>query len=138
MDDADVIDAAKLIRPYLVALVGPDRAAELDSTIGTILAARSDVQDAGEQLRELLTRDHTLLQWVEDALDDPQHLPPELQLVRSGDYQQMPGGGDVVPADLYVCPVGNDTNWYRPKIGTAVITCSTHQVLLVRAERTTQ
>ncbi len=45
MDDGDVIDAAKLIRPYVADLVGPDRAAELDSTIGTILATRSDVQD---------------------------------------------------------------------------------------------
>lgn len=130
MRDDEIVAVSKLLRPYLGDLLGPAEAARVDQVIGAVLAG-PEVEAPG-QLREIAGSDIRLLRWVEDVLDDPRLLPPELQGVRSADYRPNLGNGEPVPADRFVCPVSADVVWYRPGVGRAIPTCGTHGQILVR------
>lgn len=129
MDDADLAEAARLVRPYLPELVGAERAVTLDRRIGAVLAR----WPAHTALLDVLTSDDAVLRWVEEVLDDPRLLPPDLRGPDVRTFEPVPGGGDPIPADRFTCPVNGDVVWYRPRVGTPVPVCGTHGRELVRS-----
>ena len=134
MNDAGLIAAAKLVRPYLPELVGPEQTEDWDNRLGTMLASDAGEQQLAAEILAVLRSDEVVLQWVEDVLDDPRRLPPELQRlsVRGAEYAPVPGGGEVIDADRFVCPVNGDVVWYRPRVGVPIKRCLFHNRELVR------
>jgi hypothetical protein len=117
----DLVEVARLVRPFLPELVGA-RAADLDARIGAALDGPP--RERVPRLRAVLASDDAVVAWVERALADP------AGAVRG--FEPLPGQGEPVPADRFVCPVNRDVVWYRPKVGVPVPTCGTHSVVLVR------
>lgn len=133
MKDEAVVEAARLLRGHLADVVSVDRIERLDREISECLGTAG--AEMAEQLRTLIASDEDALQWVEDLLDDPDLLPPELQEVRSAAYGPALGAGDHIPPDRYVCPVLRDTVWYRREVGQPIPKCGTHGCVLVRVDR---
>lgn len=134
MKDSDLISVARLVRPYLPDLVDDAEAVKLDQQIGEALKNLRDPA-LRQRLRGLLAEHDSVLRWAQDVLEDPRLLPPEFRdpEVRGvDDYQSLPGKGDPIPADRYICPVDQDVIWYRPKVGVPIPICGTHGQQLVR------
>jgi hypothetical protein len=117
----DLVEVARLVRPFLPSLVGA-RAAELDARVGAAL--NGPPEERVRRLREVLASHDAVVEWAERALADP------AGAVRG--FEPLPGHGEPVPADRFVCPVNGDVVWYRPKVGVPVPACGTHDVALVR------
>ena len=134
MNDAGVVQAAKMVRPYLSDLIGDERADDWDQRLGELLSRDVAETRMAVDLWQVLEKDETVLQWVEDVLDDPALLPPELQRlnVRGAGYAPVPGQGEPIQFDRFVCPVDGDVIWYRPRIGVPILRCNTHDRELVR------
>ena len=135
MDGQGVLEAARAIRPYLLALVGP-AADQLDRRIADLLSTGNDEQIPA--VRALLESNETTGDFLTEVLADaPEHRPPDL---RPGNVRQASVGyralaSDVVPvlhAGKYACSEG-DYVWYRPAVGTPIPECPTHGPRLTRS-----
>ncbi|MGW0828402.1 hypothetical protein [Streptomyces sp. NPDC002845] len=137
MNDAEIIEIARMIRPYLAELVGDERSNDVDAALAAALADAPTSSAAIARLRDLFSSEEALLQWAEDVLEHPAQLPPEFheQFVRGGpEYSGLPGhGGGPIPADRFVCPVDQNYVWYRPHVGVPVPACKEHSEKLVKA-----
>ncbi|WP_207161540.1 hypothetical protein, partial [Trichormus variabilis] len=49
-------------------------------------------------------------------------------------FQPLPGQGQALSAQKYICPQG-DYVWYRRVVGATIPTCPTHGVLLIPADQ---
>lgn len=130
VDDEGLVEAAKALRPYLAGLIGTERAPHWDTEVAELLAGGR--QDRAAGLRRLVESDVEVLQWVEDLLDDPQRLPPELQGVRTSQYAPGLGSGDFVGADRFVCPQADHYVRYRVQVGEEMGICPDHKCPLIR------
>ncbi|ABD09552.1 hypothetical protein ThrDRAFT_00641 [Frankia casuarinae] len=134
-DNHGIIEAGRAIRPYLADWFAPQDAAAFDQGIAALLTTANPA-DAGTQagqLRALLEGHPHTGRFLRDVLADAPHYRPPDQQPR---YQRTPrpsplGDPGPVAADRYNCPRG-DYTWYRPDLGSAIPTCPTHQVTLVR------
>lgn len=134
MNESQMIDAAKLIRPYLADLVGEEQALTWDRRLAALIADQNTDPHVVSRIRTVLWSDDTVAQWVEDLFDDPDLLPPDLQRhdVRGPDYRDAPGQVGPIAADRFVCPEKKDFIWYRPFIGDDIRWCPTCKVQLVQ------
>jgi hypothetical protein len=130
-----LLEAARVIRPYLPDLVGPE-AKRLDGQISELLA-RADTDDTvTTSLRSLLDQHEATRDFLAEVLADaPRYLPPDLRPdgVRSRDpgLQPLPGPVGPVYADLYSCPYG-DFEFYQLALDDPIPPCPTHGPGLTR------
>ena len=131
MDD-HLLDAARLARGYLPALVGA-HADEYDGELRELLRRAAGGEDVDEEVASLLERSPAVQTWVAQVLGDEYGRPPELQQVNERGVQQLPGHPSVVPTPIYECPVDRAYQWARPFVGVPVPYCLDHPgVVLVR------
>lgn len=118
MDDS-LLQAARVIRPFLAQLVGPGPAADLDRRIADLLEQARLGQDPSDELRAVLQSNRTTWKFTQKVIDDaPDFRPPDRQphhlrlsrpseppgpvsrsLHRENTYviEQQPAGGAGVP-----------------------------------------
>jgi hypothetical protein len=130
--DEDVIDVARIIRPYLPELVG-NRASVYDGQLRALLERAVEGQDVGDELYAVLTQSPSVQAWVGQVLQNDDHLPPELQPVAELEYQPMQGIHNPPAPQRYECPVDSNVVWYRPSVGVPIPKCHDHGVVLVRS-----
>jgi hypothetical protein len=125
-----LIDAARTIRRYLGDLVGP-RAGDFDTQIAAHLQRYLDGAEAAGEMRNLLLSDEATGEWLAEFLDDPAHLPPEFQPVRSGGFRPLPGGGNPQPPPKWACPVDGNYVVYQHSSQDPIERCPEHHIDLV-------
>jgi hypothetical protein len=128
-----VLEAARVIRPYLKTLVGP-AADDLDGQIAELLAAAGRGEEVAAVLGSLMARDEATAAFLDEVLADaPLYRPPEVQPDYLRSAAPPPGDvGTVLHAGKYACP-GGDYVWYRPAISVPIPECPTHGPGLSRA-----
>lgn len=126
MEEEDVRQAARAIRPYLSELLKNDHAAasELDRRLAELLAEAQAGHSVKTDLLIALSDQQATREWTREFLKDK--LPP--QVYRS--WRRPPGDPGQVPAQRWVCPQG-DYDWYPSFAGEQPPACPTHQLDLV-------
>jgi hypothetical protein len=129
MDDSEIFEAARSIRPYLHILIPDEVVAGLvDRELAQHLNQAQSGKPNANVILGILCSHEATRQWVSEFLE--QHQPPEV--TRAFSFQPIVGNPVPVAAGKYVCPLG-DYTWYRPAAGTPVPRCPTHVVTLVAA-----
>ena len=128
MDDNQIIEAARCIRPYLPALIPDEGASLMDRELAQHLNSAQGSQPNANVILAILCSHDASRQWAYEFLQ--QLLPPEV--TRAFTFQRPLGDPVPVAAGKYVCPLG-DYTWYRLAAGTPVPPCPTHAVTLVAA-----
>jgi hypothetical protein len=126
VEEEDVRQAARAIRPYLQELLKNDQAAsELDRRLAELLAEAQAGHSVKTDLLIALSDQQATREWTREFLKDK--LPP--QAYRS--WRRPPGDPGQVPAQRWVCPQG-DYDWYPSFTGEQPPACPTHQLDLVQ------
>lgn len=133
---ADILEAARAIRPYIYELIEPpDEARIADEQLARLLAdARSDADVRGGVTALLLQRPATrnwAARFIEDGLPPGFTTVPE-RTVGSSTYSALPGYGTVTSAARFACPQ-DDYVWWQRAAGQPVPPCPTHGPGLVRS-----
>jgi hypothetical protein len=104
-DPADILEAARQIRPRLVQLLDADLAQASDRQLAALLN-HSDLTNSAkaEQLLAVLDSHPSTKTWLDRFLN----LPIQKGIV----FQSLPGDPAPQSALLYVCPIGNDYSIY--------------------------
>jgi hypothetical protein len=134
-DEQGMLKAARVIRPYLPELVGPE-AKQLDGQIAELLARAGTDDRVTMSLRSLLDQHEATRDFLAEVLADaPRCLPPDLQpdslRIRDPGMQPLPGPVGPVYADLYRCPDG-DFEFYQLAVDDPIPPCPTHGPGLIR------
>ncbi len=120
----EVLEGARSIRPYLTQLLGLD-AEKVDKELAALLAQAKSGQKVDDRILELLKSYKATRDWMAEFLS-PQQI--------SKGYQRLAGSSQATPMPKYVCPEGDDYDWYLHAVGDAIPTCPTHGVQLVPAQ----
>ena len=127
----DILNAARVIRPYLPDLLGTESAA-LNNALDNLLAKAASGESIDNQILELLAERDATREWTRQFLSDK--VPPPV--TRS--YDPLAGAPSVIDANTFVCQVpGCPRVWYRPKAGIEPPNCQEHKVPLVPAQAQT-
>jgi hypothetical protein len=125
VEEEDVRQAARAIRPYLGELLENGQAAsELDRRLVELLAEGRAGRSVKADLLIALSDQPATREWTREFLRDK--IPP--QVYRS--WRRPPGDPDV-PAQRWVCPQG-DYDWYPSFAGEQPPGCPTHHLDLVQ------
>jgi hypothetical protein len=122
-ESADILDAARSIRPYLSQLLPAAQAEAIDQQLADLLAQANTRQSVDNLILELLAEQDSTREWLSEFLQDKQQ-PEHLR-----NWSPLPGQGSIVNAAKFVCPQG-DYTWYRPRVGIEPPPCPTHNVSL--------
>ncbi|MBD2344906.1 hypothetical protein [Anabaena subtropica] len=120
----DILEGGRSIRPFLPELLGND-AVQVDKQLAELLAQAKAGQQVEQQILEILKSYPDTRNWIAEFLSEQQ--------VSKG-FQQLPGSGEALSAQKYICPQG-DYVWYRRVVGATIPTCPTHGVLLIPADQ---
>ncbi len=115
----DVLEGARSIRPYLVDLLGLE-AEQVDLRLAALLAEAKAGKPVDGQILELLKSRASTKNWLAEFLSPKQ--------ISKG-WERLPGKGEALSAQKYVCPEG-DYVWYLRSVGLTVPTCPTHGFLI--------
>ena|SRR5215813_7553597 len=125
--DQRLVEAARVIRPYLAGLLGIEAAAAVDAELGEILTRAASGEAVETALLTVLKADEATSLFLDRVLDDPELRPPGLAPVVTKGYSPLPTPEPPsVRADRFRCPHG-DYVWYRPELGVPVRSCPTHR-----------
>lgn len=122
-EPADILDAARSIRPYLSELVGEPAATTLDQRLADLLTQPDADLPIDNRILELLAAQDATRDWLAGFLQDKQQ-PDALRT-----WKPLPGNLSLVSAPKFVCPEG-DYVWHRPRVGVEPPLCPTHQIPL--------
>ena len=122
-ESADILEAARSIRPYLSELLPAPEAEALDQQLAHLLAQANTRQPIDNQILELLAGQDSTREWLSGFLQDKQQ-PESLRT-----FRPLPGHTSIVNAAKFVCPHG-DYTWYRPRVGMEPPLCPTHNLPL--------
>jgi hypothetical protein len=125
LEEQEVLDAARAIRPHLPDLVGKE-AQEVDDQLQRLLAQSGTGETVKIAILRVLGQRDATRQWANDLLKVPQ---------RDRSYEELPGKVQMVSVPKYICPQGDGTPWYRFGIGDQVPLCPNHRIPLVEALR---
>ena len=131
MDDSEIFEAARSIRPYLHILIPDESAGLMDRELSQHLNQAQSGKPNANVILGILCSHEATRQWVSEFLE--QHQPPEV--TRAFNFQPIMGdpfNRGPVAAGRYICPLG-DYTWYRLGAGTPVPQCPTHGAALVAA-----
>lgn len=128
-DEQGILAAARAVRPFLPDLIGP-AAGEVDGRLADLLAAAQQGENVTGPMRSVLEEHQVTADFLTEVLADaPRYLPPDLQsenlIVRSPDYQELPGERGPVDFEVYVCEQG-DFTFYQLAADNPVPSCPTH------------
>jgi hypothetical protein len=126
--DEDILEVARVIRPYLPDLVGSEAPA-YDEHIAGLIAAAQTGHDVSDDLTAVFQRSAEVHAWAAQVLQDDQHRPPDLQVTLELGFEPLPGEGGPVQADKYCCPNG-DCTWWRRYAGQPIPSCPSHGTLV--------
>jgi hypothetical protein len=121
MDEQDILEAARAIRPHLPELVSNDEASELTARLDQLLDQAAAGEDVQVQVLILLGERAATREWARRLLD----VPPRLR-----HYQALPGHGQLAAVPRYACPDGCPRYWYRFSRADEVPLCEKHKVPL--------
>ncbi len=125
--DERIVEAARVIRPYLAGLLGIQAAAAVDAELAGILARAVTGEDVAAALLTVLKANEATSVFLDRVLDDPELRPPGLAFEVTKGYSPLPTPEPPpVAADKFRCPHG-DYVWYRPELGVPVKCCTTHR-----------
>jgi hypothetical protein len=122
----EILEGARAIRPYLSALLTED-VDKIDQTLADLLASAQSGQKVDNHIVKLLAEHEATQTWMREFLKEGR--PPEV--VKA--YSPLPGFRPVEPPK-YICPVKEDTVWYRLALEEQVPICCTCGVPLVLAK----
>jgi hypothetical protein len=122
-DSADILEAARSIRPYLSELLPAAQAEVIDKQLANLLAQANTRQPIDNLILELLAAQDATREWLSRFLQDKQQ-PEHLR-----SFSPLPGQGSIVNSAKFVCPQG-DYIWYRPRVGIEPPLCPTHNLPL--------
>lgn len=125
LEEREVLDAARAIRPHLPDLVG-EGADEVDDQLQLLLVRSETGETVKIAILQVLGQRDATRQWAYELLKVPQ---------RDRSYEALPGKVQVVSVPKYVCPKGDGTPWYRFSISDQVPLCPNHRILLVEVPR---
>lgn len=123
---ADILEAARQIRPHLTQLLDADLAQVCDRQLATLLN-QSDLADQAkaEQLIAVVDSYPSPKTWLDQFLNQP--------IQKGVLFQGLPGDPAPQSALLYVCPIGDDYSIYLEDTRDVPL-CPTHLVPLVPAQ----
>jgi hypothetical protein len=122
MEEHEVLDAARAIRPHLPDLVG-DEANDVDRELQRLLARAETGENVKTDVLELLRQRDKTRQWANALLK----VPPQYR-----SYERQAGRVQRVSVPKYSCPQGYYV-WYRFSIGDQVPLCPNDGSSLVEA-----
>jgi hypothetical protein len=122
---ADILEAAKTIRPFLPELL-EQNATEMDRQLALLIARCQADERQENQIAELLASQDATREWMAAFLD-----ADSLREATRG-FNPLPGFA-ALGASKYVCPEG-DYIWHHLDISDPIPLCPTHQLPLVPAE----
>lgn len=123
MKPADILEAARSIRPYLSELVGEPDATTLDQQLADLLTQTDTDLPIDNRILELLAAQDATRDWLAGFLQDKQQ-PDALRT-----WKPLLNSQSLVSAPKFVCPEG-DYVWHRPRVGVEPPLCPTHQIPL--------
>jgi hypothetical protein len=127
----DILEAARVIQPYLPDLLGAEAEA-VDRALTTLLVKAAAGEAVENPILELLAERDATRQWAQQFLIDK--TPPPV--MRS--YDPLAGSQSVINANTFVCTVPACPRiWHRPKAGIAPPLCPEHKIPLVPAQSQT-
>jgi hypothetical protein len=122
MDEREVVDVARAIRPHLGSLLGP-KAGQVDGELATLLRQSDQGQDVKTDVLRVIGRFDATREWAHRLLE-----------VAPGDraYQPVPGAVQRISVPRYVCPRYTECgiDFYRFSSGERVPPCRVHGVPL--------
>lgn len=122
-ESADILEAARSIRPYLSELLPAAEAEVIDQQLAKLLAQANTRQPIDNLILQLLATQDATREWLSRFLQDKQQ-PEHLRT-----FSPLAGQGSIVNAAKFVCPQG-DYTWYRPRVGIEPPLCRTHNLPL--------
>jgi hypothetical protein len=132
VEEEDVRQAARAIRPYLDELLEDDTlASAMDRRLAELLAEAGAGRSVKASLLGVLTEQEPTRRWTREFMKDK--VPPQAYRGRRppGDPRLASDLFDVL-APRWVCPQG-DYDWYPSTAGEQPPACPTHQVPLQQA-----
>jgi len=124
----DVLEAARVIRPYLPDLLGAE-AEPVDRALSELLRSGESGDAVDHQILELLAERDATREWTRKLLADK--MPPPVMK----SFDPLAGSPSRIDANTFVCEVpGCPRVWYRPRAGIAPPLCPEHQIPLVPAQ----
>ena len=127
----DVLEAARVIQPYLPDLLGTE-AATVDQALATLLAKAASGEAVDNSILELLSKRDTTREWAQKFLIDK--MPPPVMRT----YDPLAGSQSIINANTFICEVPDCPGiWHRPKAGIAPPPCPEHKIPLVPAQSQT-
>ena len=127
----DVLEAARVIQPYLPDLLGTE-AATVDQALASKVAKVASGEVGVNSILELLAERDTTREWAQKFLIDK--IPPPVMR----NYDPLAGSQSIIDANTFVCEVPDCPGiWHRPKAGIAPPLCPEHKIPLVPAQSQT-
>ena len=80
-----------------------------------------------------LTRAYDVTPKAAEVLGDALYRPPEVRALVERGIEPLPGIGEPVDAQKYVCAVDGNFVWWRTSVGVPIPKCPDHNAVLVRA-----
>ncbi|WP_329016114.1 hypothetical protein OG271_09910 [Micromonospora rifamycinica] len=132
---SDIVEIARLVRPYLDRLVAAHEVDGWQRRLGALLAAAAAGEQVDDRLRALFLQDPVVRAWVAETLGDPELRPPEVVRVLSMLADAPPGDPIGSRLQRYACPVNRCTLWDRLSPAEVVPRCHDHHELMVEIRR---
>ena len=127
----DVLEAARVIQPYLPDLLGTE-AATVDQALASKVAKVASGEVGVNSILELLAERDTTREWTQKFLIDK--MPPPVMR----NYDPLAGSQSIIDANTFICEVPDCPGiWHRPKAGIAPPLCPEHKISLVPAQSQT-
>ncbi|MEM7648444.1 MAG: hypothetical protein AAF283_04660 [Cyanobacteria bacterium P01_A01_bin.70] len=132
---ADVLQAAREIRPYLSELLTHPDAEIMAQRLDLSLNTAADLEAQSTSILNVLSSAEPTREWARLYLEDRQPAAVILSIIRT--YQPLPGKAGVVASPRYRCPVASCHQvWYRRQASDSIPNCPIHGVQMVRESKT--
>jgi hypothetical protein len=123
MEEREVVDMARALRPHLDRLLGP-AARDVDGELQELLGRSEAGHDVGVDVLRVVSRHEATRVWAQRLLDVP-----------AGErvYEPLPGQVQGVSVPRYVCPRYAEcgVDFYRFSVAEHVPSCAVHGLALV-------
>lgn len=128
---ANILQAAREIRPYLTELLPYSDAEVANQRLELILHTSTDETARSQEIMALLSTAETTQEWMRLYLEEHHPAAEILKIIRT--YQPLPGKSGAIASPRYRCPVANcHQTWYRREASAGIPDCPIHGVKMVR------